>query len=288
MELPPIDWVTPSGVAAPVEGVPSADIACRFTWVGAYRGWVADHTGRPATGAKAQACIITQPGDVLVCLRPNDADADGVFTITVPETAACTSAVTMRVLRPGTGQATNYCVADVTDTGADHVLRTPDPYVVYATDAAQVPTIGDDLLAVKTIQYADGLQVDVVPDRMFPTSGTIEQARARLIETDDRGLCFVDRAAPPDRLWAFWPEAAVDGAGFAVHIPNTDNLPAGSQVELFVLGGLECSLEDGTHIAEGNWTPFGTGTVRADGAYIDSDAGSGLPCFTWFGYKALP
>ena len=35
---------------------------------------------------------------------------------------------------------------------------------------------------------------------------------------------------------------------------------------------------------EGEWVPFGTGTVSADGTTIESDAGSGLPCLTWFGY----
>ena len=98
----------------------------------------------------------------------------------------------------------------------------------------------------------------------------------------------MDRADPPDGLWAFWPESAVDGVGFPVRIPNTGNLAAGTQVDLFVLGGLECNLDDGTHVPEGVWSQYGTGTVRADGAVIESDAGSGLPCFTWFGYRARP
>ncbi|MCA9543906.1 MAG: hypothetical protein KC613_05930, partial [Myxococcales bacterium] len=286
MELPPIEWQTPEGVAAPVDGAPADPGTCRSTWVGAFRGWVADQSGRPVPEAKAQACIIVEPGGMLLCLRPADADETGVYTINVPENGACMSSVAMRVLKPGTGLATIYCVEDpAARVGGDQIIRTADPYVVYPTDAAAVPA-GADLNAPSTITYQDGLEVEVVPGRVFTTSATIQAARARAIDPTDRGLCFLQGQPTPDRLYAFWPEAAIDGPGAPFKVPNDGGLAAGAQVDLFVLGGLECALEDGTHIPEGEWYNFGTGTVSADGAYIVNDAGSELPCFSWFGLKA--
>jgi hypothetical protein len=286
MEQPTIEWTTPDGVAEPVENPPANNGECRATFVGAFRGWIADQSGYPVRGAKAQACVIVEPGSTLICLRPADVDDNGVYTVSVPENSACISSVAMRVLKPGAGLATNYCnevPADV--VGADGVIRTTDPYVIYPTDpAAEVPEGAlDDTV---TVRYEDGLEVDVTAARYFPTSGSLSQARARKIDPADRGLCFLEGQPAPDGLYAFWPEAAIDDAGYPVRIPNTDGLAAGAKVSLFVVGGLECGTEAGVHIPEGEWFEFGTGTVTADGATIASDAGSELPCFTWLGYKA--
>jgi hypothetical protein len=59
-------------------------------------------------------------------------------------------------------------------------------------------------------------------------------------------------------------------------------------VELFVLGGLETYLADRTPVPEADFARFGTATVSADGTEIASDPGSGLPHFTWLGYRPAP
>lgn len=283
-ELPPVDWQTPAQVHGAHADVPPFNAACRHHWVGGIRGWVADQTGRPAPGARAQACMLTQPGDMLICLRPEEVDAQGAYSIKVPANAACTSQMAMRILRSNEKQATNYCLAQLDLTGPDHVLRLEDPQVVYATQRAEVPSLTPDDQA-HWVRYVGDLEVAAVPNVIYPTSGSFAQTRARAVDPTDRGLCFIDREAPPDRLWAFWPEAAIDGPSFDLRMPNDLGLPPGGEVDLFVLGGLECNLEDETHIPEGEWRAYGVGKVTADGQHIVNEPGSGLPCFSWFGYR---
>ena len=72
-----------------------------------------------------------------------------------------------------------------------------------------------------------------------------------------------------------------EGAVRSVTLPASE----GSTVPLYALGGLSCSLDDETNIAEGDWETFGTGTVDADG-YVVADAANGLPCLIWMGIGA--
>ena len=56
---------------------------------------------------------------------------------------------------------------------------------------------------------------------------------------------------------------------------------SGTDVSLWVLGGLDCTLANDTHLEEGDWHRFGTATVSGDGSRIEGDP---LPCLNWVGY----
>jgi hypothetical protein len=62
-------------------------------------------------------------------------------------------------------------------------------------------------------------------------------------------------------------------------------LAPGAQVNLYVMGGLSTKVND-EPVPEGEWAMYGTGTVDAEGAFINSDEGSLLPTLNWVGYAA--
>ncbi|MCB9535161.1 MAG: hypothetical protein H6704_02775 [Myxococcales bacterium] len=284
-----VDWQpeVPAAVGADIPDAPTDRPAeCAAEWVSVVRGWVVAPGGAPLPGAKAQVCLRVSPSNTLRCLRPGDADAEGVFTVQVPDEVRCVSHAAMRVLLPGSGKAATYCEVDV--TGAPPVLRLPDPLVLFQTrPALDLPPEGDRD-AERPIVIDDGLVLDLVPRRYYTGAGTYEDIAGRRVPVDARGLCFLDDGPPLDGLYALYPEGSVDAPGAPVHLPNTTGLPPGTTVELFVLGGLDCRGADGRTLPEASWTVFGTGTVRADGTMIDSDPGVGLPCLTWLGYRRAP
>ncbi len=86
-------------------------------------------------------------------------------------------------------------------------------------------------------------------------------------------------------LYAFAPEVAVLGAtgGFPIRIPNVHGLADGTRVDLFVLGGLDTFLPDGTQVHEAAFEAYGTASVS--GGMIVRDVGSELPYLSWLGYR---
>ncbi len=289
--LPPpvdedVDWTpaTPAALHADIPGAPTdRPAACGDRWVSVVRGWVAAPGGAPVPGAKAQFCVHTVPGDVLVCLRPATAGDDGVFTVEVPENTRCMSRAALRVLLPGTGKATTYCSVPLPEGEA--VVRLEAPYVVFQTrPAVSLPPAGDDA-ATRPIAFDDGLVIDFTPEAFYSGGGDYAELGGRRVPVSARGLCFLEGQPAPDGLYAFFPEGSFSGSGAPVHIPNATGLPAGARVELNVLGGLDCRRPDGRIIPEASWEAIGTGTVSEDGARIDSDPGVGLPCLTWLGYR---
>ncbi|MCB9527982.1 MAG: hypothetical protein H6701_06215 [Myxococcales bacterium] len=261
------------------------DPTCQATFVGALRGWVVDRIGRPIAGAKAQACITVHPTGMLICLFPADTDADGVFTIDIPAGNRCAESIVMRSLVPAAPRATAYCdlgVAARADEGVG--LAYADPFVLYATLAPEDrPPLGD-LEARRTVVFEDGVAISLRP---YDFLGDYEALRARRVMPDERGLCFLDGETPPDALWAISPDGGLDPGGepVTVTLPNVSGLPPGADVDLQIVGGLDCTI-DGEHVPEGEWATFGTGAVTADGAAIESDPGVTLPCLTWIGYTA--
>ncbi len=277
---------TPAGVSGEVAGVPeSGPPDCADTFVGAVRGWVAAPGGAPVEGAKAQLCIHLSPSDSLLCLQPGTTGADGVFTINVPEQNRCITRSAMRVLLPDAGKATTYCPVPV--EGAPSVIRRDSPFVLFQTKRPiTLPPEGDG--AAREVVFDDGLVVEFTPSQWYSGGGVYDELGARRVPVDSVGLCLPEDAAPFAGLYAFYPEGAADeGVAFPVHLPNVDGFAPGSQVELSVLGGLDCKLTDGTAIPEATWAVVGTATVSPDGARIDSDPGVGLPCTTWLGYRPL-
>lgn len=250
-------------------------------WIAAIQGQVVDEDGVGIGGAMAQLCVRTSgPTGRLVCVRPQSADAAGFFTIAVPEAARCMARATLRALLPESGRAATYCEVDL--CCSEGVLQLEAPLVLVDTrDPAHLPSLGDESQE-RTVVFASGLELDVVPARYFGDS--YEALSGRRVDPASSALCFIGQEIDFEALQAFSPEGDVRGEGFAMRIPNGTGLPAGTAVDLYVLGGLSCTLADGSTVPEGQWARFGAGTVRADGDMIEASGADGLPCLGWLGY----
>ena len=250
------------------------------TLISILQGTVTDPDGNPIQDARPQPCVRIPSGELL-CLRPNPTGADGVFLQSVAFDAQCMVELTMRVVLPGSTDATTYCEIPLPseDTAS---LNFDDPLVIFGTTpAATLPPLGTETSA-RAVVFDSGLELDVTPDQVEYSTGGYDDLSSVAVDPTSNGLCFLDAADTSAGLFAFYPEANITGAGFPVRVPNTAGLSAGAEVELFVLGGLDCRDAAGETVPEGTWHMFGTGTVSADGTTITSD--NGLPCLTWMRY----
>ncbi|WP_373047739.1 hypothetical protein [Vulgatibacter sp.] len=258
-----------------------ASCTSEYGFVDKVRGWVAAPGGEPIEGAKAQLCVYASSG-TYVCLQPSETGADGVYTIDVPDELQCFENIARRVLKSKIPRATSYCEVD---KGVDPVAMLRDPTVLpFLTPVEDLPPLGDEETA-RDVVFDDGLVMEVTPSLYY--SGVLdpyEKFAARRIPREAVGLC--GEANTFDGLYAFYPEGSISAPGYALEIPNATDLPAGSTVELFVLGGLECHLLDGTKVPEAVWAKFGEGTVSTDGATIETAPGAGMPCMTWLAYRS--
>ncbi len=245
-------------------------------------GVVHDEVGSPLAGVFAQPCL-RDPAGELICVRPEETGDDGLFAQQVP--LECWEGVAMRVVLPEAKRALMYCNVPLPE--ATTVLTIEEPIVLHATiGATTLPAEGDAAIE-RTVAFDGGLELDVVPDVLNFSGGAYDQLAMAVVPPSSPGVCFLSEGDRPDGLFAFSPEANVEGEGFAVRIPNTFGFAPGQHVALTVLGGLDCVLSDETHLLEGEWREFGRGTVSSDGTVIESDADSGLPCLTWLGVYAI-
>lgn len=264
------------------------DPACPagVAWLVGVTGGVVDEAGAPVAGARPQLCIRIHMGPLL-CLGPPTTNAAGEYEIIVPRDARCADRAVMRVRLPSTDTATTYCRVDV-GSAVDAVVDVPSPYVIVATEPpSMLPPAGDPTMP-RTVTFADGLEIDVVPDA-FELGGTYDDLAARRVpEALLTSHCTFAEAPTGPALRAVWGvsrEGGLAGDGFAIRIPNEAMLAAGTTVELWLVGGLDTVLADGTMVEEADWVQFGTGTVTADGELIASDAATPLPYLSWFGWR---
>ena len=187
----------------------------------------------------------------------------------------------IRAVRTERPSSTAFCRVPMSpERGVlDVAERIPLHPVEVPTD---LPPMGDPS-SVRTVRFASGLELDVVPERLdWPDSYSYLRA-GRVAPSG--APCFVDDA-PSDlhTLWAIGPELAAS-PGIVARIP-ADGLADGTLVELWIVGGIFTELSDGRMIEEGAFEPYGTATVR-DG-FIVVDAGSALPYLSWVGIRRLP
>ncbi len=260
------------------------DPGCASNTIGFVAGYVVDEGGRPVAGAKAQTCLRLNPAGNLLCLAPSDTATDGTFSIVIPDNARCADLITARVLVPLADQSTQYChVGLPPDDSA--VLTISEPIVLYPTvRATTLPPLGD-ADAARAVVFEDGLSIDVTPSKYFAAGEGYAGLAAGEIDPNGKGLCFLEGQSV-DALYAFSPEGDVLNGAFPIRVPNKTALAPGAKVSMFVLGGLDCHLADGTLVEEAEWHEYGTGTVDQAGQFIVSDPSGHLPCLTWFGYKA--
>ena len=295
------DMAPPSTSSDPDEGEPQAYVYpasldgattpdytvedCTASPLTRIRGWVVDRIGRPVLGARAQLCVTNVSG-LLSCLMPTQSAMDGSYVLEVPQSESCAQKAVMRVIQTRAQRATMYCELDLnaaSDTG-EIVLR--EPSVLYATiGATQKPSYAPDMMA-RDVTFASGLTLNVIPYDLFGTEPEEDYAAlsVRQVSPDERGLCFLTDETRPDHLFAFAPEMAVLGDGAGLSLTNEFGYEAGSSIGIWLLGGLDCTL-DGEHLPEGSWQQVGTGTVDEAGMLITTDFK--LPCLTWIGIKAI-
>ncbi|MEO1336401.1 MAG: hypothetical protein AAFV29_12195 [Myxococcota bacterium] len=241
-----------------------------------------DGAGAPISGPGNQLCIEQADGPPL-CLRPVQTAA-GAFSIQIPSTDRCLTGAAMRVFPFDDQFTTTYCQIDFGSSPASDFAISM-PLTMYEVEApTTLPPEGDGTTA-RTVVFNGGIEVDVTPDRFFPGVGGYAGLQSRLIQSSDPVPCGA-ASQNFDGIVAFAPEGNIQdagggGQGFPVRIPAGD-LAEGAMVDLFVQGGLDCNLEDGSLVKEAEWVQFGTGVVDANGMI----SGGRLPCFNWLAWRA--
>lgn len=261
-------------LGTPDSGTPDAGpLPCTDgTFIERIQGNIQTQQGTPLEGAFAQMCLRT--ADSFLCLSPEMSDTRGRYSVEIPVETRCLQQVTLRSLVPNEPRATSYCLIDI--DGAPNELMVSDPIRLFDTTAATTVPPPGDTAQERTVVFADGMEMDIVPDSFF---GAYDQLSSAQIPPDSEGICFLPPNHNTARLWGFYPEGNIIRGAVPIRIPNDLGLTAGQTAPLFVLGGLSCELADGTLLEEGEWHEYGVGTVSADGTTIEGE----LPCLNWFG-----
>ena len=271
----------PAEIQTPATASP--DSTCAGQWVEEVRGWIVDETGNPLQGGKAQVCVHVSPANELLCLMPSDSDETGYFSIIVPEDARCMIDVALRSIVPLEEFAAMYCQMDFAQVGEDAVLRMTEPLVLYETRPAlsrQEVTSEDE---PHTVTLLGDLSLTVIPNTLYKVS--YDKLLGRPVPVDGPGLCFLKDQPPVDGLFAFYPEGDIVDSSAGLRFPNTAGYEPMSEVELYVLGNLDCSVEGQEEgIDEAKWHAFGRGVVDASGMWVEKTSEGGLPCISWLGY----
>jgi len=275
---------------------PERDAACTNNpWIWKITGTIQDGSDQALAGAIVQICVTPAVGE-MICQRPERSDDSGTFEIIVNIDYMCVKSVVMRSLGVDNKSTTYYLdleLPELVNGDNDPVFTISPSIVLHDTAAATVPTIADPFSNTETytISFADGLEMDIQPSTFYGQTSTIDDLRSVRVAADSGGLEFADSATDFEAFYGFWPEADVNNTNggpsvYPVRIPNSTGLANGTAVDFYVLGGLSTTL-NGTiesKLHEAEWAKAGTGTVSGD--TISSDSGSGLPCLTWFAYKA--
>ena len=282
-----IDNTTPTGA-------PARDSACTDNaWIWKVTGSVHNGSAQGVDNAIVQICVTSATGSY-TCQRPVRSEGSGAFVIEINSDYRCLQEGVMRILDVDNKSTTFYLeleLPELINGDNDPIFTVAHPIVLHTTSAAAVPSITDATTntGTYTISFTDGLEMDIRPSTFYGQTSTIDDLRSVRVSGDTAGLEFAPGAADFEAFYGFWPEADVNNtnggpAGYTIRIPNSTNLANGTRVDFYVLGGLSTHLYDGSKLAEGEWEKAGTGTVS--GNTITSDNDNGLPCLTWFAYKA--
>lgn len=254
--------------------------SCEAHWVVGVTGRIETFAGEPVDNGRAQLCVRVAPDDTLVCLLPPRTDANGEFSIVVPEELRCVTRAAMRAIAPARPLATTYCPIQFV-VGNEPIVDLGAAYVLHPVVPATVPPIGDEI-AQREVTFADGLVLTLAPID-FPSATEYEGLAGAPVDVSATD-CF-SGGSTFDGAYVFNPEAEVE-AGAAVSIPNEAGLAPGAIVDLYVLGGLETRLIDGSSVEEAELAVFGAATVSTDGARIVGDPDTRLPYLSWLVWRA--
>jgi hypothetical protein len=263
---------------------------CTGRTITTINGLVQDASGAGASGVKAQACL-RQPniGEELgnmVCLQPSDTNTDGSYIITVPVSSQCVGELVMRVLAPGQDMSTSYCIIEGEDLGEGEEVfdLTDHPFVLFETvTATTIPEKGEGD-SPRTVIFADGLEIDITPDAYFASGKGYEGIAAAWLDFDASAMCAPEHLSDLQGIYAFSPEGDAFQTTFPARIPDHLGLGDGTEVEVYVVGGLAMTLADGTGIRESEWANFANATI--ENGVIDLSGDKGIPAIGWLTYRA--
>ena len=255
---------------------------CGADWVVGVTGRVTDTAGTGLAGARTQLCVTTP--SAYLCLTPPTTNESGEFDIGLGDVGSrCVVRAVMRTTLYTDRFASAYCDVDPMPVDGVHALA--NPVVMHRVEPPTCLPGGDDLMdsEARTIAFADGLEIDLAPEQIANPDYYFELGA---VQADLTGSCMLNHAPEGgfEATWGLRPDVNVDG-GVAVRFPNVTSLAAGTQVDLYVMGGLSTSLGEEMPVEEGHWAKYGTGTVNAEGTHIVSDEGSLLPTLNWVGYR---
>ena len=273
----------PTQIAEPGEGEVDAD--CQGHYFNQVRGWVVDEVGEPMPGARVQLCVREYESGTLVCLTPKKTKSEGFFEIPVTESARCMSSATLRTLVPNVAFAPIYCHGNLDQDTGDGVLRITEPLTLYQTrPAVSIADAEEEGLSI--VSLIGEIQLTLNPENLY--GPTIDEIGGRPLSPSSPGLCFLNHSEEGpqvDGVIAFAPEGDITRDTAQITIPNDMDYAPGSQVQLYVLGNLDCSIEGEVEpLEEGDWVPTTIATVDEGGLRIQTEVGSGIPCLSWLGY----
>ena len=279
--------MAPEAIAAPSEG--EVDASCEGNYFNEVRGWVVDELGEPMVGAKVQACVRDYATGTLACLSPQTTRTGGYFNVPVTESTRCMLSVTLRAIVPRVAFAPMYCHGSFEGDSGDGVLRLNEPLVLYQTRPAEnISTSGEETGESSLVLNGD-LHMTLNNESLY--GPTVDEIGGRPVSPDAPGLCFLEHSegAPQvDGVYAFAPEGDFTNDSAQVSFPNTMGYAPGEEIQLYVLGNLDCSIEGMSEsLEEGDWVPITTATVDMGGARIETNDGSGIPCLSWLGYGPI-
>ena len=251
-----------------------AETTCVASEVASVLGRVIDERGSPIASARPQLCLRLAIDGRLVCLEPPFTDDTGRFVLEVPSELRCIDRGVMRVLVSGGPYATSYCPLEPT-RAIEGTLTLDSPIELTAVARVPLPPRGDPAVS-REVVLGDVLAVEVVPDRLGSESDYARLGAARVVPARS----CVPEARALDGLIAMTPEGRVDGA-FRV---LASGLAEGTRVELFVIGGLDTRLPDGSIVEEGSLVRLGEGRVDVDGT-ITPEPTVLLPQLGWLGWS---
>jgi hypothetical protein len=252
------------------------------TWVAAVYGRIVDTRGDGVEGAFAQHCLRLHDGR-FVCTAPAMSLASGWYVQVFDEELRCVDEIAIRASKPGAGFSTTYCHIPLEPDDGVQLLPHPAALLDVAPPAA-LPPVGDPA-APRDVAFEGGVTLTgVVPDELF--GGDYEDlagSSVPLTPAIDYRPCFLGEGEELLGLYAFAPEVE-PLTPVGLRVPNDAELPDGTKVTLYALGGLATLRPDGTQIEEADFEAFGTATVQGDAIVSDEDVR--MPALTWFGWRA--
>ena len=274
----------PEAIAEPGEA--EVDASCEGNYFNEVRGWVVDELGEPMVGAKVQLCVRDYATATLACLSPQTTRAGGYFKVPVTASTRCMLSATLRAIVPRVAFAPMYCHGSFENDSGDGVLRLTDPIVLYQTRPAENVNADGNESSEASLIFNDDLQMTLNVESLY--GPTVDELGGRSVSPDAPGLCFLkhSESAPQiDGVYAFAPEGDFTNDSAKVSFPNTMGYAPGEEIQLYVLGNLDCSIEGMSEsLEEGDWVPVTTATVDMGGARIETADGAGIPCLSWLGY----